>query len=81
MLERKDIAEGAPYDHPEYGEVRVVLVDGSTVVFEQPDERLSMADSPPLHKERIEDFRRTVDPLPVSIAVPTRSIDIQTNIQ
>lgn len=78
MLDRQDLAEGAPYELPDHGRVRVTFVDEADGLVYY--ERIA-TDGPrtPMHKAPIDDFRRRAEPLPVIVSVPTTDITCDTN--
>lgn len=81
-LSRKDVAEGAPYDHPDHGRVVVTLVDDDSgvVYHEQPDQRLTNSQFTEMHSDNLDTFRRIAEPLPQTLDVPDAMADADTNM-
>jgi hypothetical protein len=75
----QDLAEGAPYELPEYGRVEIELIDENhdLVFFRRLDTLQPMID---MVKISMEGFREDADPLPIAIEVPTSDHTSETNL-
>jgi len=78
LLPRQDIAEGAPYDHPDHGRVVIVLVDDGTVYYESLADRPTQ--TPLMHDHPLDTFRRIVDPLPQQLDLPGATAAADTSL-
>lgn len=82
MLSQQDLSEGAPYEHPDHGRVRVVLIDEAahTVAFESVDQRLPNTHFRPMATDDIDHFRRDAEPLPITLDLPAGEASADTNL-
>ena len=77
-LPRQDIAEGAPYDHPDHGRVVVVLIDDGVVYYEQP--RSTKPLDNPMYKTPLDRFRHIVTPAPQTVTLPDATATADTSL-
>lgn len=68
------VAPATPYDHDEFGRVRVQCVDDGTVYFNAVGETIHGTGLPLAGRQPVADFEDATEPAPQGVSVPTEAI-------